>query len=114
MNLRLNGDTGNNYSWTFVNDGSLAATSSATNFARIGNIGTGSGVLNQSYQIITLMRPQDTDKVFITTAAQYIEGSVQNFDCTGVYDNSAAITSATLYIGTGSFSGGTAYIYGEK
>jgi len=112
LNMRLNGDTNNNYSWTFVNDAALAATGNTVGALRVGNIGTGSGALSQAYQIITIMRPSDTDKVFVTTAGQYIESSVQNFDCTGVYDNSAAITSVTFYIGSSSFTAGTAYIYG--
>ena len=112
MNLRLNGDSSAKYAWTFVNDGTMAATGAASTYLRIGNIGTSSNPENRAHQIITLMRPQDSSTVFVSTTAQYTEGSVQNFDCTGTYDNSAAITSITLYIGTGSFSGGTAYIYG--
>jgi hypothetical protein len=114
MRLRFNGDSGNNYAWVFVNDSTVAASNTGTSYARIGNIGSNSSALQNSNQIINVMRPKDTDQVFITTNAQHFQSTIQIFECTGVYDNSAAITSITLLPGSGSFTDGTVYIYGVK
>ncbi len=114
LNMRLNADTGNNYSFTFGDGLFLAAEGQNQSSLRIGNIGTNSGAQQSSYQQINLMRPSDTDSVFVNTVAQYYQGTVNSFNCTGVYDNSAAITSITLFIGSGTFTAGTVYIYGVK
>ena len=114
FNMRLNADTGNNYSFTFGDGLFLAAEGQNQSSLRIGNIGSNSGAQQSSYQQINLMRPSDTDSVFVNTVAQYFQGTVNSFNCTGVYDNSAAITSITLFIGSGTFTDGTVYIYGVK
>jgi hypothetical protein len=114
LSMRLNADTGNNYSFTFGDGLFLAAEGQNQSSLRIGNIGTNSGAQQSSYQQINLMRPSDTDSVFVNTVAQYYQSTVNSFNCTGVYDNSAAITSITLFIGTGTFTAGTVYIYGVK
>lgn len=114
-NMRLNADTGSNYSFNYIYDGTASAESVNATSARIGNIGTLSGVKSSTYQIINLMRPKDTDQVFFVTTAQYGEFSVaQQQNCTGVYDCSAAITSITIFPGSGTFTAGTVYIYGVK
>jgi hypothetical protein len=114
LSMRLNADTGNNYSFTFGDGLFLAAEGQNQSSLRIGNIGSNSGAQQSSYQQINIMRPSDTDSVFVNTVAQYFQGTVNSFNCTGVYDNSAAITSLTLFIGSGTFTAGTVYIYGVK
>lgn len=114
LDMRFNGDTGSNYSYTFdenadtVDDQSMSATS-----FRACNISGSSTTLQRSFQIYTLMRPSDSGGVVILGQGQHNSGGSETpFLCTGAYNGSSAITSVTIYPNSGSFTAGTAYIYG--
>jgi hypothetical protein len=107
--IRLNGDTGSNYSYRTIVQNDTAAENPGTAF-RIGNVPTGTG-LNAGNTIMTIMRPSDTNTVFATAATQESTGP-SFWDFVGQYDNSAAITNITFFPGSGTWSSGTAYIYG--
>jgi hypothetical protein len=116
MFIRFNADTASNYSYVFrrISDTADEDISASATYCRIGNYSTSSAAKETSNQIITLMRPKDTDQVFLTTSAQYYNVNLQEFQCSGVYDNSAAITSVTIGTIGGTMTAGTAYIYGVK
>jgi hypothetical protein len=123
FNLRLNGDTGNNYKYIAFKVGQDNTTFA---FAEAGvsriklaqDQGAPSGDINGGQYQITIPRYTDT------SAATPVFGSVyyvrtsgtdyESFQIAGVYDNSAAITSLTLAPAAGTFSSGTAYLYGVK
>jgi hypothetical protein len=107
--IRLNEDTGSNYSYRTIVQNDTAAENPGTAF-RIANVGTGTG-LSAGNTIMTLMRPSDTDTVFATASTAETTGP-SFWDFVGQYDNSAAITKITFYPGSGTWSSGTAYIYG--
>jgi len=119
FDFRLNADSGSNYSYsgnrvtTTTNTGIRAATDTS---AVIGVIGNKTTALEGNYAIIQIMRPSDTDVVYFeATSMGFDESSVQYSQRTsGIYDNSAAITSFTIRAAGSTFSAGTAYIYGVK
>jgi hypothetical protein len=111
FNMRLNADTGSNYAWSWQESGSFATSISTTSY-RIGNMLTGNTAKLHSYQIINLMRPSDTDAVYITCFAGNGAGSYNQYITTGVYDSSAAITSVTFFPSSSTMTAGTVYIYG--
>jgi hypothetical protein len=117
FDFRLNADSGSNYSYsgnrvtTTTNTGIRAATDTS---AVIGVIGNKTTALQGNYARIEIMRPSDTDVVYFqSTSMGFDENSVQYSQRTsGIYDNSAAITSFTILAAGSTFSAGTAYIYG--
>ena len=116
--LRINGDTGNNYAWRHIlADGGGLSTSANlnTDHYQWGNATTSSTPRNTANSIITITRPSDTDQVFIASQTYNYDGSaVRYYPSVGVYDNSAAVTNITFLLNGGSYSGGTAEIYGVK
>jgi hypothetical protein len=115
LQIRLNGDTGSNYSWVLVDaySGTSTDASTASSVITIGYYGSSSSALQTTNGIITIMRPTDTTEVFVNSqflgrAVSALKWSVGN----GIYNNSAAITSITFKAGSGTFTAGTAYIYG--
>jgi hypothetical protein len=113
--IRLNGDTASNYTWTIL-DASTSVTpdtNGGTTFMPIGYHGTSSTALKTMNGLFTITRPTDTTVVFINSemlgsrATSQIWASVN-----GVYDNSAVITSITFLTSAGTYTAGTAYIYG--
>jgi hypothetical protein len=117
INMRLNEDTGNNYSFQhseIMTTLATAVSSNSTNLIRIGRNTTESGATYKYNGIITIMRPSDTDSVFIEARGNYyVSGQIQTLT-TAIYDNSAAITKFTLFNTADNFSPNTgrAYIYG--
>jgi hypothetical protein len=118
--FRLNADTGSNYAYsgnrvtTTTNTG--VGSSSATSFA-FGVIGNKTTDIEKNYAIINLMRPKDTDAVYVqATSMGFDENAVRYSQRTsGIYDSSAAITSFTIFTpSSDTFSGGNVYIYGVK
>jgi hypothetical protein len=119
VKLRFNSDTGANYGDHFV------AVSSGTNTVTRsagGNTGStsmtialldgGTGNIASGYFTFTVQIPSDTSGVWI-----HGEGSDQNdnrssWRSTGVYNGASAITTMTFLTSTGTFTSGTAYIYG--
>jgi len=114
--LRLNGDTASNYSWqTFLSKNANELNGSYSSSSTVFNIGqceTTLGGASMFGALIFINRPSDTDRVFINSQSIGFDGgnTFQNLS-SGVYDNSAAITSVTL-IASGSTFQGDAYIYG--
>lgn len=115
LQLRLNGDTGSNYSWETIDFATSPAAvdrGDASTIFRLGNSSNDSGVKRRASGIITLMRPSDTGVVYVTAnMTGYNSGMVGSL-ATGVYDSSAAITTITLFPSSGTMTAGTAYIYG--
>jgi len=114
--LRLNGDTASNYSWqTFLSKNANELNGSYSSSSTVFNIGqceTTLGGASMFGALIFINRPSDTDRVFINSQSIGFDGgnTFQNLS-SGVYDNSAAITSVTL-VASGSTFQGDAYIYG--
>jgi len=114
VDLRMNGDTGNNYarhslylSTSGLNNQVLAGLS---NIRLIYNSSNVSGYTAfGSFDIYNYTSTTDVP-VFGSSTGFYNSG-VASF-VTGIYSNSAAITSLTLLPGSGNFSAGTAYLYG--
>lgn len=122
MYMRLNGDTGSNYSFALLRNEETNAPSalfseSTTSFEYIFQSLPTSNLtkLNGNCQI-DIFFPTDTDQVAIAyTALGGQTGSNWQVHGNGVYDSSAAITSLSFIMaGTATFSGGTVYVYGVK
>jgi len=113
FNFRMNGDTASNYSWVFYNNGFAAESMSATSL-RIFNITNQTTVLKAANAIIDIMRPEDTDQVFLTyTSLTGATGTaMEQFLGQGIYDSSAAITSVSFISSPQTMTSGTAFIYG--
>lgn len=111
LEMQYNGDTGNNYSRTV-----LSANGSATQSLRQSNVGyirlTTEGILatGQSNQIIQIQNYSNTTTY--KTSLNRANNSVYGTDAVvGLWRNTAAITSVTLYVGTFSV-GSTFNLYG--
>jgi len=118
--FRLNADTGSNYAYsgnrvtTTTNTGVGSSSATSIVFGVIGNKTTD---IQKNYAIINLMRPKDTDAVYVqATGIGFDENAVRYSQRTsGIYDSSAAITSFTIFTpSSDTFSGGNVYIYGVK
>jgi hypothetical protein len=117
LQIRFNSDTGSNY---YLRRIFAFSTSVATEQAqsqtllKTGGVDTSSTAKNTTNGFVTLMNPSDTDFVFGTVQHYRNNGGTDIESAMNVflYDNSAAITTVTLLIGSGTFSGGTAYVYG--
>jgi hypothetical protein len=117
VNMRINGDTGSNYSYAHTRNGgsvnSVSATSNYYIFNSLPTSASDSKLVGNAQ--IDMFFPTDTD--FITTVWSSIGGASDSFYfSTGVstYDCSAAVSSVSFIMSSGNFSGGTAYVYGVK
>jgi hypothetical protein len=113
LEMQYNGDTGNNYSRTVISGNGSAAQSLRQN-----NVGyirlTTEGILGsgQSNQIIQIQNYSNTTTY--KTSLNRANNSVYGTDAVvGLWRNTAAITSVTLYVGTFSV-GSTFNLYGIK
>jgi hypothetical protein len=119
LSIRLNGDTGSNY----YSRSSVAASATpgaqvesyfgyAQTSARLFSADATSGDVNVANGIFTLMKPSDTDLVYMNgSAMRNNAGTLATWNTTMVYNSSAAITSVTILTGS-TFSGGVVEIYG--
>jgi hypothetical protein len=118
--MRINGDTGSNYSYSGVrNDGGtsgVGAMSSTSIPYVVYQFPSNNTDLRKGSAMIDIFQPTATDKFDIhwqgfgfsnTSTSGNVAGSA-------VYDGSAAITSLTFFASAGTFAGGTVYIYGVK
>jgi hypothetical protein len=116
--MRVNADTASNYGYRYIMGdagGVSSAGSTASSFYQFGVGGSSTTERLKSNGIITITRPSDTDVVNLASEFKGYDGSAfRNYQTVGVYDNSAAITSVTLYSNGANWSGGTAEIYGVK
>jgi hypothetical protein len=114
--LRFNSDSGGSY---VANKVSVVAAStvagsgntSGTNEIRLSDIGTDSTASGKCTGTFTVNRYADTDQTFVTANFYALEGSRKATFINGIYDQSAAITTLTLGVLSGTVTG-TAYIYG--
>jgi len=116
ITLRLNTDTGSNYSWNLIQGSGATVggsqSSSSTSYY-VGLLNNTTTVLNQTNAAITIARPSDTDNVYINHSLVAKDNSLmRSYIVAGVYNCSAAITSITLLAGGTTFTSGTAEIYG--
>jgi hypothetical protein len=116
--IRLNGDTGSNYAHYSMQVADTTASGFYTDSATSVQIGfiTGTNTYDKRTSFsIDLPRYNDTSNMWgvstLSTYAFSARRQIQNFF---KYNNSAGITSFTLYPASGTFSGGTLYIYGVK
>jgi hypothetical protein len=118
MYIRFNADTGSNYYYRriFAYDTTVATGQSQSQTSwRTGGVDTSSTAKNTANGFVTVMNPSDTDFVFGTVQHYRNNGGSDIESALNVllYDNSAALTSITLFPESpATFSGGTAYVYG--
>jgi hypothetical protein len=118
--LRLNGITTSNYAYGTVRNINTTvqgvASMSADKWQVIDRLPSTSGVLTTANGRITIYRYTDTDFVFgdwQTNGSNNVGADFTNSAGTGKFDNTAEITSVTLFPDSGTFTG-TLYIYGEN
>ena len=116
--IRLNSDSGSNYAHYSLQTNDTTASGFYTDSATQVQIGfiTGTNTYDKRTDfVMDLPRYTDTSNCFgISTLSTYAfsgRRQIQNFFR---YNNSAAITSFTVYPSSGTFSGGSLYIYGVK
>lgn len=118
LDVRFNGDTGNNYyTRRFRNvNGTVSASTAAaaSRFTDFITFDTSSTAYNKAFAVFRVFRYTDTDITYIETTGTFLETDYRSMTGQMLYDNSAAITSVTFLTSAGTFSGGTVYIYGEK
>jgi len=118
FNLRINGDSGSNYSYATLRSGpSGVASASSTSYFYInqGSVTSNSDAKLLTFAEIDIFNPTDTDFVQINhTASNGPSGDMRFTVGQGMYDCSAAISSVSFVCVSGTFSGGTAYVYGVK
>lgn len=117
MDVRLNGDTGNNYFGGYIrNDaGTISgAVPGETTWINInGATATSAGYRNVYYNEMYIRRYSDSNfkSVFQT---QYMGAYPGIYFRYHLWNNTAAITSLTVLCNGGNFTAGNAYIYGVK
>ena len=119
--MRLNGDSGTNYSWNAFRASGGGAPGSVSNesYANVyyifnAMVTSNTTKLNGNMEM-DIWFPNSTD--FVNTTWTSLGGPTGSFWLTNgmaTYDNSAAITAISFHMQSGSFSGGTAYVYGVK
>ena len=113
--LRMNTDTGNNYSYAQARYQASSVslnTGFLTNVIELMDLGNNSTATQNGYGVINIYRYNDTDIINCDfNFSGYIAGALRNTSGTAYYDNSAAISTVSLTTGS-TFSAGTAYIYG--
>jgi hypothetical protein len=117
LQMRLNGDTGNNYFGGYVrNDsGSISgAVPAQTNLINVsGATATTAGYRNVFYNELYIRRYSDSNfkSIFQT---QYMGEYPGIYFRYALWNNTAAITSLTIICDGGNFTAGNVYIYGVK
>ena len=118
LKLRMNANTGSVYSWYYLEGTGSYVYDRAYNASsiRIGTISSSSTLGLNTYSITTITRPSDSDVVFVDTkeiwGATSGNAIAQGITTANFNNASAPITSITVFPNSGTFSAGTAYIYG--
>jgi hypothetical protein len=114
MYLRLNGDTGSNYSFTeLYGTGGDAFSSRSSNTIVIGFVSTSFTTTPQLLTADIFSYAGSTNKTVLTTAAQDNNGSGGVSANVGLWRNTAAITSVSILQTAGNIAtGSTATLYG--
>ena len=114
--IQFNGDTGNNYSYTFLTGDGVSATSGrATSTSRIllnyyGYFDTG-----YSTNMITQVQNYSNTTTRKTVLSRSNNASNGTAAVVGMWANTAAITSVTITTGSSTFTAGNTFtIYGIK
>ena len=114
--LRMNGDTGNNYTYSRVNitatpafTGSVTSATSEIRFSDIANV-TGYNQVVSGY--FWIYRYPDTDHTFGNGGFIAEDGVRKATYINGLYNNSAAITTLTLGVLSGTMTDGDIWVYG--
>jgi hypothetical protein len=116
LKMRINGDTGSNYNTNVVlGTGSTSSGRSSINATShlIAPISTGSTVRAAVNGSINLYRVNDTNEIVMDYTTRNDNGVDYRTDrgC-GAYDGSAIVSSVTFFLDSGTFTGGTVYLYG--
>ncbi len=118
--LRLNGITSSLYGYGTVRNINTTvqgvAGMTTDKWQVIDRLPSTSGVLTTANGTIRIYRYTDTDFVFAdwqTNGSNNVGADFTNSAGTGKFDNTAAITSVTIFPDSGTFTG-TLYIYGEN
>ena len=115
MKMRLNADTGSNYAYHLAQFAAVLGvyrSSSATSL-NIGTVASQSAVTKSSNFGVYITTPSDTNNVMIQSHMLWGDATLMYQEIMqGIYDSAAAITSITLFPLSGTFTSGTAYIYG--
>jgi len=118
--LRLNGITTSSYAYGAVRNIGTTVTGVAsisdTKWQIVDRVPSTSGVLTTGNGQVKIYRYTDTDFVFgdwQTNGSGNSGADATNSAGTGKFDNTAAITSVTLFPDSGTFTG-TLYVYGEN
>jgi hypothetical protein len=120
--MRINGDTGSNYSYSITRyDGGASvtgvSTASSANIPYIFvQIPSNNTVLYKGNAKIDIFQPAATDNFGIVWQSISIKNGGFSSNVAGAanYNASAAISSISFAPGSGSWSGGTVYVYGVK
>jgi hypothetical protein len=118
--MRINGDTGSNYSYSAVrNDGGLGALNAFATTSIpyiVYQWPSNNTPMRKGNSIINIFQPTATDNFYVNWQSYGFSNTSTSGNVVGgaVYDGSAAITSLTFFTSSGNFAGGTAYIYGVK
>ena len=108
--LRLNGDTGANYTYeAYPSVGGIGA-----NEIYYGLTTTSGDYDKVHHGEISIMRYAETEKKLVTFFSHQNAGANRTQIGSGTWDNTAAITSITICTGAGTYSAGTIYLYGVK
>ncbi len=117
LRIRLNSDSGSNYSYRVIenNGGTISGAAAATTSIGAGSVSSNTDWSNLGSVQMTLYRYTDTSNVDYDLIGTTYTGSAKygrhNW---GRYNASAAITSITFLLDSGTFTAGTVYIYGEN
>jgi len=115
VRLRINGDSGGNYSWVNVGlQGTSAYAASSSGVSSFYTLGrNGNDATNSMYAMITILGGKTTGLKPINAVANG-DGTATNISVStnGYYYGSSAITSISLLASTGNFDAGTVYVYG--
>ena len=115
--FRYNGDSGSNYQYRVTKNASALSTANAAGtFGYFGGFGTGTAYNTIGVFDGEIKRYSSTEyKIFSTRAiADFTGFGTEWWETLNQWNNTAAITSITIAIGSGTFSGGSVYIYGVK
>jgi hypothetical protein len=116
LGLRINGDTASNYSQVFLRTGVTDVKFASQGYYRIcEGMGTSNAVLTNTNIEISIFNPTSTSQMQIGHSGMNgPSGDIRFSTGRGVYDCSAVVSSITFITLAGTFSGGTAFIYGVK
>jgi hypothetical protein len=113
ITMRLNGDTGSNYTSGYSFGAGSVQTYNAQTSAIVGNLYNTSAAIRNMVFSLELPRYNETSGSQLITFNGLLPTPPNGYAGGGIYSNkSAAITSITFLTTAGTFSAGTVYVYG--